>query len=73
MSIYLIKKSQIFLLPTNKVFIKVLFQYLDYTNLFLFDFIIKLPKNFSINKYIIKMVKSKQLFFGLIYSLKLIE
>lgn len=57
----------------DKASIKVLSKYLDYINIFLFDFIIELSKNTSMNKYIIKLIESKQLLYRLIYSLKLVE
>lgn len=57
----------------NKAVIKMLSKYLDYNNVFLFGLIIKLFENISINKYIIELIKSKQLSYRPIYSLRLIE
>lgn len=48
-------------------------KYLDYTDNFSFNFIIKQLKNIIINKYIIKLVKDKLLFYRLIYSLRLVK
>lgn len=44
-------------LKQNKISIKVLFKYVNYGNIFLFDLVIKLPYNMKIKKYIIKIKK----------------
>lgn len=66
-------QTQIGLLLTDKTFIEIFLKYLDYTNIFLFNLMIKLPKNTTINKHLIKLVKDKQLLYKTIYSLKLVE
>lgn len=48
-------------------------KYLDYLDVFLFDLIMELHKNTGINKYVIKLIKDKQLFYKPIYSLRLIK
>lgn len=48
---------------------KVLHEYLDYIDVFLFDFVIKLSENTSINKYVIELVEDKKPSYGPIYSL----
>ena len=57
----------------DKAFIFVLAEYFDYSNIFLTKNIAKLPKYIGINNYITKLKKGKQLFFGLIYSLRLVK
>ncbi len=61
--------TQLGLLLANKSSIKVLPKYLDYADVFLFDLAIELFKNIGMNKYTIKLVESKQLLYGSIYSL----
>lgn len=46
---------------------------MDYADVFLFDFKIKLFENIDINKNDIKLIKDKQPLYELIYSLKLVE
>lgn len=52
-------KIQLGLLLAGKAFIRILPEYLDYTNIFLFDLLIKLLENTNMNEYIIKLVKGK--------------
>lgn len=52
-------QTQVGLLLANKAPVKVLPKYLDYVDVFLFDFVIELFKNTSINKHAIKLVESK--------------
>lgn len=52
--------------------ITILTEYLDYTNIFLPKFMIKLRK-YNNNYYIIKLEKNKQSYYDLIYSMRLIE
>ncbi len=59
MQVYFSYQTQIKLLLANKVSIEVLFKYLDYIDIFLFHLIMELPKNTSINKHTIKLVKDK--------------
>lgn len=73
MQIYSSHLTQLGLLMANKSFIKVLPKYLDYADVFLFDFVIELFKNIGMNKYTIKLVESKQLLYGPIYSLEQVE
>ena len=69
-SIYLAKKTKITLVLTKKII--VLAEYLNFVNIVLKKIAIKLPKYLSINKYIIKLEKDKQLFYKLIYTLRAI-
>ena len=48
-------------------------EYFDYSNVFLVENAVEFSENTRINKYAIKLEKDKQLFFNLIYSLKLVE
>ena len=48
-------------------------KYSNNSNIFLIKNVAKLPKNSGMNKYAIKLEKSKQLSFKSIYSLKLLE
>lgn len=56
--IYLFNQVLIELLLANKAFIEVLSKNLDYSNIFLFNFKMKLFKNTDINEYTIKLVKN---------------
>ena len=67
------RQVKVGLLVADKAFVKVLFEYSDYTDVFLFDLAIELPKNTSMNKYAIKLIERKQLSYGPIYNLKLVE
>lgn len=69
-SVNLFWEAQIGLLATNKAFIKLISKYLNYVDIFILIFVIELSKDTSINKYIIILVESKQLFYRYIYSLK---
>lgn len=70
-NIYPSEYIQIALLEIEKVTIP--FKYIDYTNIFLLDFAVELPKHTSINNYFIDVIDDKQLFYTLIYSLELIK
>ena len=67
------KQAQIKALLFDKAFTKVLAEYSDYNNVFSAKNITKIPENTGINEHIIKLEESKQLLFGLIYSLGLVE
>ena len=68
MKIHLFCKTQIALLTRTKILAK-------YSNLDIFslDSAAKLPKNNRINNYLIDLLEDKQLPYGLINSLKLVE
>lgn len=51
--------SQIRLLSTDKVFLKVLLEYLNYADIFLLDLAMKLFRYTGINEYTIKLIKDK--------------
>lgn len=53
------QEAQIRLLLAHKTFIKISSKYLAYADIFLFDFIIELFENTSINKNAIKWIKGK--------------
>ena len=71
--VYPLCQAQIGLLVPDKPPGKVLPKYLDYADVFLFDYTIKLPKNTSMNKYAIKLVENKQPPYRLIFSLASVE
>lgn len=48
-------------------------KYADYVDVFFFNLAMELFKNTSINKHIIKLVKSKQLSYRPIYAFSLVE
>ena len=48
-------------------------EYSDYSNIFLVKNIAKLSKNIEINEHAIKLEKSKQPPFGLVYNLGLVK
>ena len=73
MAIYLSRAAQILALIQNKALTKVLPEYTNYANVFLFDLAMELPKNTSINKYAIKLHESKQPLYRPIYSLGPVE
>lgn len=52
-------QAQIRLLLTEKALVKVLSKYLDYADVFSFNFIIELLKKTSINKNAIELIKDK--------------
>lgn len=68
---YLAWKAQIILLLTKKLII--LAKYLDYTNMFLKQSAIELPKQSDINQNAINLELSKQPCYKLIYNLRLVE
>lgn len=57
------------MLKANKAFTKKFFKYLELYQCFLFNLGMNLSKNIKINNYYIKLVKDKQVFYKLIYSL----
>ena len=73
LNIYLFWIIQIELLKIKKAFITILTKYFDYTNVFLSKFAIEFSKYISINNYIIKLKKYKQLSYNPIYNLKLVK
>ena len=70
-TIYLAKEAQIALLFVKKVTVPE--EYSDFADVFSKKSAEVLPKRMEINKYAIKLQKSKQLSYGPIYSLGLIE
>ena len=57
----------------NKIFIKVLAEYFNYSNIFLAKNTVEFLENTKIDKHAIKLEKDKQLSFSLISSLRLIK
>lgn len=55
------------------VIVKVFLKYLDFPNIFISVFAIKLLEYSNMNNYTIKLVKHKQTFYKLIYSPSLIK
>ena len=66
-------RAHVKVLLFDKVFIKVLAEYFNYSNIFLAENITKLLKNPGINKYAIKLEKAKQLLFSPIYCLRSVK
>ena len=66
-------RAQVKALLFNKVSTKVLAKYFNYNNVFSIENVVKLLENTGINEHVIKLEKDKQLLFGSIYSLKLVE
>lgn len=60
-------------LRADKASTEIFFEYLDYADIFLANFVMELPKDIDINDYAIKLVESKQLFYEPIYSLDPVE
>lgn len=65
--------AEVAFLLADKALIKNFFNYLDYDNINLVDFAIKLLKYNGINNSIIEQVEDKQLFYWPIYSLNLVK
>lgn len=61
---------QVIALWQNEVPIKILPKYANYADIFFYDLAVELPENTGINKYAIKLEKSKQPLYRSIYSLK---
>lgn len=68
--IYPNKKVCIKLLLAYKTFIKNLFKYFDYDDIFSTNFAIVLLKYTDINNHVIKLKEGKQLFYKSIYSFR---
>lgn len=68
MPIYSFWAAKLAFLLTNKALIKILFKYLEYTNIFLTDLAIMLLEHNGMNDYIIKLVNNKKPY-GPIYNL----
>ena len=73
MQVYSKKQAQIKALLFDEALTKVPAKYSNYSNVFSMGNIVELPKNTRMNKYAIKLEKSKQPLFGLIYNLKPVE
>ena len=73
MTMHPLQAAQIAALKQNKASTKVWSKYANYTDVFSFNLTIELPKNTGINKHAIKLKKSKQPFYGPIYSLGLVK
>ena len=73
MLVYFKKQAQVGALLFNKVLIKVLGKYSDYSNIFSAKNAVKFLENIKINKYIIELEEDKQSLFRSIYNLGLVE
>lgn len=60
-------------LNQNKLLIKNFIQYANYADVFFLNLIIELTENNIINKYAIKLIKNKHLFYWSIYSINSAE
>lgn len=72
-TIYLFWKAQVAFLQVNKAFTEIVFEHLDYANIFLANLAIELLEHKSINNHSIKLVKSKKFSYEMICSLGLVE
>ena len=70
---HLEKQAQIRTLLYDKTPTFVPIKYSNYNNIFSIENIVELLKHNKINDHAIKLNKSNQLLFGLIYNLKLVE
>ena len=57
----------------DEAHIAILAEYFNYSNIFSAKYVVELLEHTRINDYAIKLEEGKQLLFGLIYSLKLVE
>lgn len=71
--LHLSKKVQIAYLKADKALIKVPCNYADFADIFSPKLVAELLKNTQINDLTIKLIDDLQLFYGLIYSLGVIE
>ena len=67
------KQAQVGVLLFNKVFIEILVEYSNYSNIFSIENAAKLPENTRINEHAIKLEEGKQPPFGSIYNLKSVK
>lgn len=73
MAIYFNKKAQVRALLFDKTLIIVSLEYFIYSNVFSTKNAADFSKHIKINNHAIELEKRKQLFFSLIYSLKLVK
>ena len=66
-------RAQVGALIFDKAFTKVPAEYPNYSDVFLAKNVAEFPENTGINEHVIKLEKDKQLLFGPIYSLGLVE
>lgn len=71
LNIYFFQEVQIFLLDIEEIMTPT--KYLNYTNIFILNFVTKLLKHISINNHFISPIDGKQPFYSLIYKLKLVK
>lgn len=57
----------------NKALTKIPAEYSNYADVFCKNLVMELPKNTSMNKHAIKLIKGKQLLYRLIYALSPVE
>lgn len=67
------EQVQVAILKQNKASIEVPAKYLDFLDIILVEKVLVLLKQIEFNEYVIKLEKGKQLPYGLIYSLELVE
>ncbi len=73
MQVYPSYPAQLELLPADQAPIEVPPEYLDYTDIFLFDLMMELFENTNINEHTIELIEGKQSPYRLIYSLWPVE
>ena len=67
------RAAQIAALEWDKALTEISSKYADYAYVFSVDLAMELPKNIGINEFAIKLIEGKQLPYGPIYSLELVE
>ena len=71
MPIHPVQKAQIILLVAKKV--QILNKYLDFSDIFLDEKALILPKTIKLNQYVINLQEGQQPSFGLNYNLGLVK
>lgn len=72
-SIYLSCRVQLVLLIANVSPIAIPFEYSNYADILLFEFVVKRPKHTKINDHLIGLGDDYELLYGLIYNLEPVE
>ncbi len=70
---HFLPKAQIAHLKADEVPIEVPSKYIEFVNIFLPKLVVTLSKYMGINNHVIKLIYNRQLPYGLIYSLSIVE
>lgn len=73
LAVYPFHQAQIVSLKTDETFTAIPSKYTDFINVFYPDLATELPKYTGINNHTIELIDSKQILYGQIYSLELVE